>query len=392
MEASEIPTYTREDIMSMDSGWIPAFLTKLGMSRGGDERSRILAELDRRGLIRSTEQVPETYTKEDIMSMDLGWIPAFLTKLGMSPGGDERSRILAELDRRGLIRSSLPSVSGWLDQVPEEWRGEIVALVNLFNNFPGDLIQPIVVNYDYPRIQELCKIIDQITSDSSILIPVITRNKLVSLNDILCNSESFWHAKTELDFGITEKAAGKTWKEQYKFLSSAVKVEYIIIAGVRRSPLGLFEHVAKDELEIYNKYLGTQEAIISAAPIAWEEIETVIPNVKYELYKKYIGPHDVKIWYIARTTGKEYPLPEGSILFEYQTILLNELEEEDEETWESDGMGRQWYISNSEKAIYVDIFRDTLVPKIFPEDKSLWTEQELTFSRSTLVVYIKISV
>nr|QBK90439.1 MAG: hypothetical protein LCPAC103_01200 [Pithovirus LCPAC103] len=46
----------------------------------------------------------QTYTRADIMDMNVGWIPVLLTNLGMLPGGDERGRIMAELVRRGLIR------------------------------------------------------------------------------------------------------------------------------------------------------------------------------------------------------------------------------------------------------------------------------------------------
>ena len=343
-------------------------------------------------------EVPETYTKEDIMGMDLGWIPTFLTKLGMSRGGDERSRILAELDRRGLIRSSLPSVSGWLQAVPEEWRGEIVALVNLMNVSGMEvLIQQIVGNYDYFRIQGLCEIIVQVTSDSSILIPEITRNKLVYLNDILCNSEFFWHAKTDLDFGITEKAADKTLKEQYKFLFIVAKIEYIIIDSGERASLEEFENVAKDEVEIHNKYLGTQEAIISAAPITRAEIKINIPMGDTWFYRSHVFLHTVNRYYIAKTTGKEYLLPEGSILSEYHTMLLDELKEgkeseEGEDEWDTLGEGVQWHISYPERAVYVEFTRLGLVPKIFPEDESLWTEKERTFNASHLAFFIKISV
>jgi len=151
------------------------------------------------------------YTEEKIMSM--------------------RREIPLLLDFLGLwewVRELLTFTTGtrsWVDYIePREYRGELVGLIGLLDSgLP--VLETIVSNYDYERIQTICNIITTVTSDSRIWIPDPTRAKLVHLNQILCNSEHFWRLKTEHDFG-TPTSTPASYKKLYgemKFYADLVR-------------------------------------------------------------------------------------------------------------------------------------------------------------------------
>lgn len=147
------------------------------------------------------------YTREKIMNMRRD-IPVFLNFLG-----------LWDWVRELLIFTT--NTRSWVDYIePREYRGELVGLINLLDSgLP--VIQTIVSTYDYERVQTICNIISEVTSDSRILIPDPTRAKLVHLNQILCDNEHFWRLKIEHDFGhpkIKDKPYKKLY-EEFKFFA-----------------------------------------------------------------------------------------------------------------------------------------------------------------------------
>ena len=154
--------------------------------------------------------IPE-YTEEKIMSMRRD-IPLLLDFLGLWE----------------WVRELLTFTTGtrsWVDYIePREYRGELVGLIGLLDSgLP--VLETIVSNYDYERIQTICNIITTVTSDSKYKMPSPTRAKLVHLNRILCNSEHFWRLKTEHDFG-TPTSPPASYKKLYgemKFYTDLVR-------------------------------------------------------------------------------------------------------------------------------------------------------------------------
>ena len=85
------------------------------------------------------------YTTENIMNMSSDWIPLFLEKLGLTPGRNERGKIIAELTRRGQIKSStIAPISPRITSVPIPSPSITSVEPNIAEEFHKVLCQPVV--------------------------------------------------------------------------------------------------------------------------------------------------------------------------------------------------------------------------------------------------------
>ena len=242
------------------------------------------------------------------------------------------------IDRPVSPRLARPAYS-WLDQVPAEYQGELVALINILTgNIPiiSSVIDNYFATYSYERILGICEALSKVTSDISIEIPEDTRRRLVALNQMLCNSEHFWEIKFRRDYpGIIDKPVDMTWKQQYEILEfDSVRLQYIVFRddeSLRNNIQGFppwdpietykipdvseddlqahFRDFAENAIGLYNKYLETDEKI---SEVTRGNITSVIPQ-----FKSQYMVHDDIYGNIALTDGKAYSLTRNQHL---QTI------------------------------------------------------------------------
>nr|QBK90458.1 MAG: ankyrin repeat protein [Pithovirus LCPAC103] len=252
MEAAEISVYSLSEILTMNEGWLPRFLERLAIPESDDALGQIvlaLASLGKltylppinsdnlRGLINITKPAEISRTKEVVRSAGVTpstnrlelmkqYLSYAMVPLAESPRFLPVVRPTSprlSIARPTSPRTSVP-IATVFEAIPEAQRGEFVALVNLLNTFPGETIQQIVKNYSYRRIQKICEIIATVLIYGKFVrVSSVLMNKLRNLNELLCNSQFFWHLKTQHDFGVTYDTPPdrRTWKQDYEFLLSA---------------------------------------------------------------------------------------------------------------------------------------------------------------------------
>jgi len=313
------------------------------------------------------------------------------------------------LDESRVTERVLPSAHAWLNHVPEEYRGELVALINILTgNIPviTSVIDSFFASYSYERIQGVCDAISNATSDKSVRMPEETRRRLVILNEMLCNSEHFWELKTKRDFDVTDKVVASTWKRVYKILDARVRIQYITLAGSNihnNLSLSDFSATVQQQIQIYNGYLRTEEVFANYREIPKDDIQKVIPGMNdYSLHIRYIGPRETDKYYIANTDGKSYKLSESThpYLSKQLLRLLTGLREEQKvieniQDWSTDHEGTSWHVVKSEKAIYVYTDKESISWDWFsggeyvPRFKEEWQNK---FANSKFLTYIKLSL
>ncbi len=272
MEAAEIPVYSLSEILNMHESHISIFLSTLGVPASGDARGQIALALDSlgklsysspingdnlRGLIKVTTPSEITKTKEVVRaagvmpSVNRSELMKQYLSYAMVPLA-ESPRFLPVVrpasPRLSIIRPTSPRptsprtpVSAGFEAIPEtkpalplvtleaeDWRTELTALINFLNKFSGEVIQQIVKNYNYRRIQKICQLIPKVLADESLEIPSTVAEKLRNLNELLCDSQFFWHLKTQHDFGVTYATPPRqrTWKQEYKFRLIALERKF----------------------------------------------------------------------------------------------------------------------------------------------------------------------
>jgi len=185
---------------------------------------------------------PNDYSESEILDMHLD-TPLFIIEYNLWPE----------------VRKLVGSIPDFSKKLPKSVASDIVALIGVINlELPNEaIINMMLVGYDYHRIDSICDGINTVILDPKI--PDHTRQKLKTLNSLICDPNSYyWQSKLQRDFGIYTKPDYSNWKG-----------EYISYEGLNNNNERLLEAARNGQLAGVKRFLGQGADVNTSAPLIY---------------------------------------------------------------------------------------------------------------------------